>query len=513
MSRSYVEMLSDLKFQIAKRGGINSIGRCFRVNDSNKNGLFEFEEFELVFSRAGLFLKQQELRTLFRKFDRDNSGSVDYGEFLRALASPLGGRRLNVSLLAWQKFDKDGSGVVDLKDMKGTYDASKHPKVVTGEWTEEMVYKQFVTQFEGEAKGATKNDGKVTKDEFLDYMADLSSNFPFSDDKFVQSVENAWKVTEDLSKVNAVAPKILNKLKKEIVEKVRQRTKGAKFGKDTLAKAFRMFDFDDSGKLIYQEFKKGLEILGVQPTDNICQALFNSVDKSGNGAIVYKEFANSIFEADKSDFSLSFLNKMGDSKKKKPACIFVVGGPGTGKGTQCAKVAKDFGFTHLSTGDLLRAERTRKGSAVGKLINDIINEGKLVPSDITCGLLKTAMDASLENGGSRYFVIDGFPRNLENLDAWEKICSKSFNTATSIFFSCPEEEMVRRLLDRAKTSGRSDDNIETIKKRLRTFNAKTAAVLKVLRVMGDFDQIDCTPSPDKVYTTVKKVIERVIKKF
>mmetsp|Transcript_26234 Transcript_26234/g.36534 ORF Transcript_26234/g.36534 Transcript_26234/m.36534 type:complete len:506 (-) Transcript_26234:273-1790(-) len=505
MSRTYDEIIADLKFQIARRGGINGISRCFQVNDSNKNGLFENEEFELVLSRAGIFLKKQEMNALFKKFDKDKSGKLDYSEFLRGLQGNLSGRRLNIALLAFQKLDKDGSGIVDRDDLKGTFDCSRHPKVISGEMSEEQVFKQFLASFEG-----TQKDGKVTKEEFLDYMANLSSNFPFSDDKFVQTVESAWKVTEDESKVNAVDPKLLASLKKDIIEKARQRTKGAKYEKDTLIAAFKHFDIDDSGKLIYQEFKKGLETIGVQPNDTICQALFNSFDKSGNGSLTYREFSDALF-GDGTDFNKSFLSKMGGAERK--ACvIFVLGGPGTGKGTQCAKIVEEFGFEHLCAGDLLRAERKREGSKYGEMINNIIKEGKLVPSDITTGLLKNAVDEAMKCG-NKYFLIDGFPRSLGNLNSYEKIFGKSATVASTFYFNCSEDTMVQRLLGRAETSGRADDNINTIKKRLQTFKDQTGPVLKVLRALGRFDDIDARESPEKVYAKVKPIVKDIMQKY
>ena len=92
-------------------------------------------------------------------------------------------------------------------------------------------------------------------------------------------------------------------------------------------------------------------------------------------------------------------------------CFFVLGGPGSGKGTVCAKLVEEHGFVHLSAGDLLRAERD-SGSPDGELINNIIMKGEIVPVDITVNLIKKAME---QNGWSETkFLIDGFPRNQDN---------------------------------------------------------------------------------------------------
>jgi len=103
-------------------------------------------------------------------------------------------------------------------------------------------------------------------------------------------------------------------------------------------------------------------------------------------------------------------------EEKKLHVIFVLGGPGSGKGTQCERIVENFGFTHLSAGDLLRAE-IKSGSENGTMIENMIKEGKIVPSEVTVKLLQKAMQES-ENDK---FLIDGFPRNEENRAAFENV--------------------------------------------------------------------------------------------
>ncbi|KAG5241606.1 UMP-CMP kinase [Salix suchowensis] len=95
--------------------------------------------------------------------------------------------------------------------------------------------------------------------------------------------------------------------------------------------------------------------------------------------------------------------------------VFVLGGPASGKGTQCPKIVEHFGFTHLCAGELLE-EETKSGSENGKMIRNFKLEGKIVPSEVTVGILQQAMQQS-EN---KKFIIDGFPRNEENLATFEK---------------------------------------------------------------------------------------------
>lgn len=93
--------------------------------------------------------------------------------------------------------------------------------------------------------------------------------------------------------------------------------------------------------------------------------------------------------------------------------VFVLGGPGSGKGTNCAKLVETFGFIHLSAGDLLREER-QSGSELAEMINTYIAEGKIVPAEVTVRLLHNAMEKS----GKKKFLVDGFPRDLMNLQCW-----------------------------------------------------------------------------------------------
>lgn len=120
----------------------------------------------------------------------------------------------------------------------------------------------------------------------------------------------------------------------------------------------------------------------------------------------------------------------------KPTVIFILGGPGSGKGTQSQLIHDHFKFVHLSAGDLLRAERKKEGSENGALIEKCIVEGSIVPSAITVALLKQAMEESGWDNGR--FLIDGFPRNEENLGQWEALMGDKVNTPFIIYLNCSE---------------------------------------------------------------------------
>nr|CAD1826602.1 unnamed protein product [Ananas comosus var. bracteatus] len=173
------------------------------------------------------------------------------------------------------------------------------------------------------------------------------------------------------------------------------------------------------------------------------------------------------------------------------------GGPGSGKGTQCPKIVEHFGFTHLCAGDLLQAE-VESGSENGKMIEQFKKEGKIVSSEVTVKLLQNAMQKST----TKKFVIDGFPRNEENRAAFENIVK--IQPDFVLFFDCPQEELIRRLLNR--NQGRVDDNIETISKRLRVYFDSTLPVIDYYSSRGKVHKIDAQRPVEEVFDDVKRVI-------
>jgi UMP-CMP kinase len=179
------------------------------------------------------------------------------------------------------------------------------------------------------------------------------------------------------------------------------------------------------------------------------------------------------------------------------AVVFVLGGPGSGKGTNCTRITDKFGYVHLSAGDLLREERN-SGSSLATMINTFIAEGKIVPAEITVGLLKTAMEKSESNR----FLVDGFPRDMANLRCWEDIMAPICDVQFLLFLDCPQEIMLERLLERGKTSGRNDDNAESIKKRFKTYEESTRPIIEYFRGVGKIRQVNSNRNIDKVFADV-----------
>ncbi|WYZ34667.1 hypothetical protein EsH8_I_000943 [Colletotrichum jinshuiense] len=185
--------------------------------------------------------------------------------------------------------------------------------------------------------------------------------------------------------------------------------------------------------------------------------------------------------------------------------FFVLGGPGAGKGTQCAKLVSDYGFTHLSAGDLLRAEQDRPGSQFGQLIKDYIKDGLIVPMEVTVQLLENAMTETIKTKGNKRFLIDGFPRKMDQAIKFEEtVCPAKL----VLFYDCPEAVMESRLLERGKTSGRADDNAESIRKRFRTFVETSMPVVDYFEKEGRVVKLDATPTPQDVYSKTRQELAK-----
>ncbi|KAF3636590.1 putative UMP-CMP kinase 1 [Capsicum annuum] len=193
----------------------------------------------------------------------------------------------------------------------------------------------------------------------------------------------------------------------------------------------------------------------------------------------------------------------GLAKQKKVKVVFVIGwdfrGPGSGKGTQCQRIAQQFGYTHLSVGELLRQE-INSGSETGSMIHSIMKEGKLVPSDVTVRLLQQAMQG-IDNDK---FLIDGFPRNEENVKTFENLTK--MEPEFVLYLDCPQDEMERRLLSR--NEGREDDNIDTIRKRFKVFMESTLPAVEYYESKGKIRKVDAGKSIDDVFESIKAIFSQ-----
>uniref|UniRef100_A0A3P8PC07 Nucleoside-diphosphate kinase n=1 Tax=Astatotilapia calliptera TaxID=8154 RepID=A0A3P8PC07_ASTCA len=171
--------------------------------------------------------------------------------------------------------------------------------------------------------------------------------------------------------------------------------------------------------------------------------------------------------------------------------------------------SQSYGYTHLSAGDLLREERAREESEFGQLIANYIKEGKIVPVEITINLLRKAMEATMKENENKFrFLIDGFPRNEDNLQGWNSVMDGKADVKFVLFFDCSNEVCINRCLERGKSSGRTDDNRESLEKRIQTYLQSTRPIIDLYEKQGKVHTIDASRSVDEVFADVKAILDK-----
>lgn len=183
--------------------------------------------------------------------------------------------------------------------------------------------------------------------------------------------------------------------------------------------------------------------------------------------------------------------------------IVITGAPGSGKGTQSELIEKEYNLFHISTGDMLRAE-IKAGSEIGKKAESIIAEGKLVPDEVMIAMLRKQV---LDHKAARGFIFDGFPRTVvqaEKLD--EMLTELNAKVDVLLCMEVAHETLVERLLNRGKTSGRADDNLETIEKRLAVYTENTLPVIEFYRKSGRYSKADNNSTVENCFDQIKNII-------
>lgn len=182
--------------------------------------------------------------------------------------------------------------------------------------------------------------------------------------------------------------------------------------------------------------------------------------------------------------------------------IVIFGAPGAGKGTQSDFIVEKFGLTHISTGDLLRKEIADQ-TELGKRIKGIMDAGQLVSDDIVIEMIDNAIARD-----SKGILFDGFPRNVAQAEVLDKLLAKHDRTLTCMVrLDVPREELIHRMLERAKVSGRSDDNEETIKNRLVEYENKTLPVAEYYGNQGKEVKINGLGDIKRISEDIAKAIE------
>ena len=197
---------------------------------------------------------------------------------------------------------------------------------------------------------------------------------------------------------------------------------------------------------------------------------------------------------------------------RKFRVLFILGGPGAGKGTQSALMAENYPVVHLSVGQLLRDAQNDESSPHRALIQEALVAGRIVPVAISLSLLQTAMDqASQKYGPNILFLVDGFPRNDDNLQGWCEYMADVASVWTTLVYQCPLKVLEDRILERARTSGRSDDNVASVQKRFRTFEEQTLPIIRKLEEVSSVLEIAGNQSLDDVWLATQQALNPLIR--
>ena len=188
--------------------------------------------------------------------------------------------------------------------------------------------------------------------------------------------------------------------------------------------------------------------------------------------------------------------------------IILGGAPGSGKGTLSDIIVKNYGLQHLSTGDVLRAE-IASGSKLGQEINEIISLGNLIPDEQMIKLLQNYI-ANLP-AGCKGVIFDGFPRTVEQAHALTKMLEEHKMDAYMLDLYAEEDVIIERLLNRGKIGGRADDNLETIKKRLRIYNETTRPISDYYLRRHKYFLINSNINPECTWSQMEVILKQLYK--
>ena len=188
--------------------------------------------------------------------------------------------------------------------------------------------------------------------------------------------------------------------------------------------------------------------------------------------------------------------------------IVIFGGPGSGKGTQSDKLISHYNLFHISTGDVLR-DHIRRGTDLGNTANSYISKGKLIPDDLMVSILEQVLIDNAQTVADGV-IFDGFPRTIPQAKALNEMLQKRGNKVNIVIgLEVPDEELTERLLKRGLESGRSDDNRETIAKRLEVYHSQTAPLKAFYQNQGIYAAIKGIGTIDSIFQSIQEAIDKV----
>ena len=188
--------------------------------------------------------------------------------------------------------------------------------------------------------------------------------------------------------------------------------------------------------------------------------------------------------------------------------IVIFGGPGSGKGTQSDKLISHYNLFHISTGDVLR-DHIRRGTDLGNTANSYISKGKLIPDDLMVSILEQVLIDNAQAVADGV-IFDGFPRTIPQAKALNEMLQKRGNKVNIVIgLEVPDEELTERLLKRGLESGRSDDNRETIAKRLEVYHSQTAPLKAFCQNQGIYAAIKGIGTIASIFQSIQEAIDKV----
>lgn len=189
--------------------------------------------------------------------------------------------------------------------------------------------------------------------------------------------------------------------------------------------------------------------------------------------------------------------------------LVVFGAPGSGKGTQSAKLIDEYGLYHISTGELLRNHIAR-GTELGKVADTYISKGNLIPDDLMIEILDNELENNPET--SKGVIFDGFPRTIEQARALNEMLARRGSKVHAVVgLDVADDELVDRLLKRGKESGRADDNLETINSRLKVYHSQTQPLKAFYEAEGKYHHIPGSGSVDDIFHTIRESLNKTRK--